>query len=109
MVVDSCMLQSDELRQFLSSSETNFAVLPDFIWFELYKQESIDAIVAAFSVIGGFLERLIVLRAGKEIAALDPCTPNLTSSMQRFDVEQDIREMIAVLTGPGGNEPTVRA
>lgn len=54
LVVDSCVLQSDELRRFLKASEANFAALPDFIWFEFYKQESIDAIVVALSVLGGF-------------------------------------------------------
>lgn len=109
LVIDSCMLQSDELRRFLKLSETNFAILADVIWFELYKQESIDAIVSAFSVIGEFPEQLIVLRAGQEIAAIDPRMSNMTSTMQRSDVKQGIRGMIAVLNSRKRNEPSIRA
>jgi hypothetical protein len=107
LVIDSCMLQSVELKRFLSSSETNFAVLPDFIWLELYKQKSVDLIVAAFSVIGEFPEQLILLKGGKEIAALDPRIPNMTSSMQHADMSQDIREMISILNNPSKNGPSI--
>lgn len=91
LVVDSGMLQSEDLRQFLDASASNFAVLPDFVWFELYKQESIGAIVAGMSVIGEFPEQVIVLKPGKEIAQIDPRIPNMTSSMHHSDVAHQLR------------------
>jgi len=108
LVVDSSMLQSEDLRQFLDASASNFAVLPDFVWFELYKQESIGAIVAGMSVIGEFPEQVIVLKPGKEIAQIDPRIPNMTSSMHHSDVAHQLREMVAILDGPDRDEPGVR-
>lgn len=108
LVIDSSMLQSEDLRLFLKASAANFAVLPDFVWFELYKQESIEAIVAGMSVIGDFPEQVIVLKPGKEIVEIDPRTPNMTSSMQRSDVAHQIRGMVAILDGPDRDEPGVR-
>jgi hypothetical protein len=109
LVIDSCMLQSEDLRRFLDASVTNFAVLPDFAWFELYKQKSIEAIIAALSVIGDFSEQIIVLKSGREIAEIDPRTPVMTSMMERANVARLIREMVATLNGPGRNEPEIGA
>ena len=109
LVVDSCMLQSSVLRQYLGMSKENYAVLPDFIWLELYKQKSIDAVSMAVSVVGSFPEQVIVLKSGKEIASLDVHQEDLTSSMERPDVERDIREMTAILNGPDLGDPCTRA
>jgi hypothetical protein len=109
LVVDSSMLQSENLRRFLDVSVTNFAVLPDFAWFELYKQKSVEAIITALSVIGDFPEQIIVLKSGREIAEIDPRTPVMTSIMQRTDVAHHIRGMVTTLNGPGRDEPEVSA
>lgn len=107
LVIDSSMLQSEDLRRFLNASVTNFAVLPDFAWFELYKQKSIEAIVTALSVIGDFPEQVIVLKSGKEIAEIDLRSPIMTSLMQRTDVTHRIRGMVATLNGPDRDQPEV--
>lgn len=109
LVIDSSMLQSEDLRRFLGVSVTNFAVLPDFAWFELYKQKSVEAIVTALSVIGDFPEQIIVLKSGREIAEIDPRTPVMTSMMQRTDVAHHIRGMVTTLNGPDRDEPEVSA
>ncbi|NVN09808.1 hypothetical protein [Nguyenibacter vanlangensis] len=109
LVIDSNMLQSEKLRRFLDASVANFAVLPDFAWFELYKQKSVEAIVAALSVIGDFPEQIIVLKSGSEIAQIDPRTSMMTTAMQRTDVARDIREMVAILNGPDRNKPEISA
>jgi hypothetical protein len=71
-VIDSNMLQSDELRHYLRSSADNLAVLPDFAWYEIYKQESIDGVRYGLSVVGDFPDQTILLRSGDHIARLDP-------------------------------------
>ncbi|WP_293902897.1 hypothetical protein [Phenylobacterium sp.] len=77
LVVDSNMLQSASLRGFLASP-TNVAVLPDFVWFEMYKQRSLSGVQAAFSVISDSPSNVAVLKSGHEVAALDP---RLTSAL----------------------------
>ena len=49
LVIDSSKLQSAELREFLSASTANLAVLPDFAWFEVFKQETVAAVLAFLS------------------------------------------------------------
>lgn len=71
-VIDSNMLQSDELRQYLRSSSDNLAVLPDFAWYEMYKQESLDGVRHGLSVVGDHPDQTILLQSGDHIARLDP-------------------------------------
>jgi hypothetical protein len=71
-VIDSNMLQSDELRQYLRSSPDNLAVLPDFAWYEIYKQESLDGVRHGLSVVGDHPDQTILLRSSDHIARLAP-------------------------------------
>ncbi|MCP2156387.1 UNVERIFIED_ORG: hypothetical protein J2S29_002773 [Rhizobium sp. SLBN-170] len=107
LVIDSNMLQAENLRYFLDTSSANFAVLPDFAWFEIYKQRSVEAIASAVSVIGDFPEQVIVLKSGREIAEIDSRTPMMLSLMQYGDAAGSIREMVDILNGPGRNEPAI--
>ncbi|MEP7456025.1 hypothetical protein [Phyllobacterium sp. SB3] len=107
LIIDSNMLQSEHLRYFLNTSSTNFAVLPDFAWFEIYKQRSIEAVASALSVIGDFPEQVIVLKSGREIAEIDSRTPMMPSLMQYEDAAGSIREMVDILNGPGRNAPEI--
>lgn len=86
LVIDSSKLQSAELREFLSASTANLAVLPDFAWFEVYKQETVDAVLALLSVIGDFPEQIIVLKSGEEIARLNLGLPGEVAAMEQQDV-----------------------
>lgn len=70
-VIDSNMLQSDALRHLLAE-EGALAILPDFAWYEIYKQESLEGLRLGLSVIGDFPERIVLLRPGSEISQLDP-------------------------------------
>jgi len=70
-VIDSNMLQSEDLRRLLAEGD-NLAVLPDFAWYELHKQESIEGLRLGLSVIGDYPERVVLLRSGGEIAVLEP-------------------------------------
>lgn len=107
-VIDSNIIRSEELRQFLSLGAENFAILPDFIWFELYKQESTDAVVATLSVIGDFPEQIIALRSVSEIASINPRVLNITDSMEQSNVASNIREMVELITGSDHDSAYVR-
>lgn len=107
LVIDSSKLQSAELREFLSASTANLAVLPDFAWFEVYKQETVDAVLALLSVIGDFPEQITVLKSGEVIARLNLGLPSGVAAMERQDVAPLIREMIHVISGPRREDPIV--
>ncbi|RWQ74185.1 MAG: hypothetical protein EOS85_22185 [Mesorhizobium sp.] len=107
MVIDSSRLQSAELRDFLSASPTNLAVLPDFVWFEMYKQETVDAVLALLSVIGDFSEQIIVLKSGGEIARLNLSLPSEIAAMEQQDIAPLIREMADIMNGPRRGDPIV--
>ena len=81
-VIDSNMLQSDELRDYLHSSAHNFAVLPDLAWYEIYKQETLDGLRYGLSVVGEHPDQAILLRSGHHIAQLHP------------DVAEDVSHMV---------------
>lgn len=107
LVIDSSKLQSAELREFLKASTANLAVLPDFAWFEVYKQETVDAVLALLSVIGDFPEQIIVLKSGGEIARLNLGLPSEVVAMEQQDVAPLIREMADIMNGSRREDPIV--
>ena len=107
LVIDSSKLKSVELREFLSASAANLAVLPDFAWFEVYKQETVDAVLALLSVIGEFPEQIIVLKSGGEIARLNLGIPSDTAAMEHQEIAPLIREMADIMNGPQRDDPVV--
>ncbi|PZV36441.1 hypothetical protein [Mesorhizobium kowhaii] len=107
LVIDSSKLQSAELREFLRARTGNRAVLPDFAWFEVYKQETVDAVLAFLSVIGDFPEQIIVLKSGGEIARQNSSFPSGIADMEQQDVAHLIRDMVDIMNGPRRGDPTV--
>jgi hypothetical protein len=107
LVVDNSRLQSAELREFLSAQTTNMAVLPDFAWFEVYKQESVEAILGLLSVLSNFPEQIIVLRSGGEIARLNLGLSSGIEAMEQRDVAHLIRGMVDIMNGPRRDDPIV--
>lgn len=71
LVIDSNMLQSVRLRAWMAASSCNIAVLPDFIWLEIYKQETLESVRAALSVVGERPDQVLILRSGQELAGAD--------------------------------------
>ncbi|TPL05816.1 hypothetical protein FJ938_14470 [Mesorhizobium sp. B2-4-14] len=96
LVIDSSMLQSQELRSYLQGSPHNFAVLADYAWIEIYKQQTVEAIKHGLSVVGDFPDQLVLLRANGEIIQLDPIEPDLRDRMQFKGTADSIREMAAI-------------
>jgi hypothetical protein len=75
----------------------------------MYKQQSVPSAAAGFSVIGDFPDRLVVLRDGREIAALDPSDPLLLERMSRGYVGDDVRQMVHAIRLAEAGDPSVRA
>jgi len=108
-VVDSNMLQAPALRSWLEDKPGNVAVLPDYLWLEIYKQQTVAGLEAAFSVIRDFPDRLAVLKASGELANLDPSQPNLIEQMLRLGVADEIRMMVEAISLARHGEPETMA
>lgn len=96
-VIDSNMLQTRALRAYFSSSPHNVAILPDLAWIEMYKQQSVAALLSAFSVIRDFPERVALLKPNGALALLDPQHPDLVNQMLDTEVGDDLRRMSEAL------------
>lgn len=101
------MLQSQELRSHLQASPDNFAVLVDYAWIEIYKQQSLEAIKHGLSVVGDFPDQLILLRSNDEIIRLDPTETNLHERMQLKGMAGIICEMAAMIRRATVDDTTI--
>jgi len=90
------MMQSQQLRAYLQKSPHNFAVIADYAWIEIYKQQTVEAVKHGLSVVGDFPDQLILLRFNGEIIRLDPTEPDLRERMQLKGTADGIREMAAI-------------
>lgn len=104
-VVDSNMLQAPALRSWLKDDPGNVAVLPDYLWLEIYKQQTIAGLEAAFSVIRDFPDRLAVLKPSGELANLDPSHPDLIEQMLHLSIADEIRMMVTAISLAQRGEP----
>jgi len=107
LVIDSNMLQSPVLRDFLSYSGDHVAVLPEYVWFEIYKQQSLAGLTAGLSVIGDFPDQLIVLEPWNRVATIEAESPELVDRMGVGGVADGIRQMVAEIADLAGNESRV--
>lgn len=71
-VVDSNLLQSELLRQYLSASPRNQAVLTDYSAIEAYKTGTADTIYRSMQILSEFPRQVVVLKATDEISRLYP-------------------------------------
>lgn len=69
LVVDSNRLQSDELRNFLSRSTNNVAVLTDYAAMEAYKGDTLASIFRSMEVLADFPTQVIVLKGTRAACA----------------------------------------
>lgn len=106
-VVDSNMLQAPALRAWLADGPDNVAVLPDYLWLEIYKQQTVSGLASAFTVIRDFPDQIAVLRPSGELAGLDPSHPALVEQMLRPGVGDEMRMMVEAITLAQQGEPEV--
>lgn len=103
-VIDSNMLQSDALRRLLAEGD-NLAVLPDFAWYEIHKQASLEGLRLSLSVIGDYPQRVVLLRSGGEISRLDPVVAEEVHRLILDGVIGDISETVRIARSTDAIEP----
>ena len=69
-VVDSNFLRSPELRQYLSISSRNIALLTDYSAMEAYKGDSLVAILESMAVLSEFPKQVVVLKGTQAACGL---------------------------------------
>ncbi len=70
MVVDSNFLQNSELRQYLSTSKSNFAVLTDYAAMEAYKGNTLVSIYKSMAILSEFPKQVIILKGTQTVCGL---------------------------------------
>jgi hypothetical protein len=76
-VVDSNALQSPLLRDYLSESISNFAVLTDYASMEAYKGNTLVSIFRSMAILADFPRQVIVLKATGVVCGLRGHQPGL--------------------------------
>lgn len=72
VVIDTNCLESEELRIFLNAVTSNFAVLPEHTMAEVFKHKNLESIYASHSVLCDFPRQVIVLKANRFAAGVNP-------------------------------------
>ena len=76
-IVDSNYLQSEALREFLSRSRSNRAVLTDYAAMEAYKSNTTNVIFQSMEIPAEFPKQIIVLKNTRMVGALSGRTKGL--------------------------------
>ncbi len=69
-VVDSNFLQNPELREYLTKSRTNIAVLTDYAAMEAHKGDTLASIYKSMSILVEFPAQVIVLKGTRAVCGL---------------------------------------
>ncbi|MCR2835248.1 hypothetical protein [Parerythrobacter lacustris] len=71
--------------------------MPDFVWMEIYKPQSIDGLRASLSVAADFPSQVLHLRGAREIAGIDPRPAGFGNRMIWPGAQRDLNGTIRVL------------
>jgi len=105
--IDSNMLQSPDLETFLACRKENFAVLPDLVWFEIYKQADLNAVLSGLNILLRFPDQVIVTQNGHHISGLDPSSRAFNTAILMPGASGRLREMSDALRRARAGEPAV--
>jgi hypothetical protein len=97
VIIDSNRLQHDDLRDFLTRSVQNLAVLTDYAWMEAYKGNSIKSIQRSMSVLKDFPSQVVILKGTKAVCTLDPSAPGIAKRMQWPSKNGDFTQTVSGL------------
>jgi hypothetical protein len=97
MVVDSNMIQSPALDLFLQQDRGNRAVVAIEVFFELYKQRSLDALRRGLDIFGRHPGQVVGLRSTGEIIKIEPQAPDFANLRLLPDAGRSIAEMMHAL------------
>jgi hypothetical protein len=85
-VVDSNCLRAPALRQYLSASRENYAVVTDYAAMEAYKGDTLTTICRSMQILSEFPDQVIILKSTTEICGIRGIEPNIQDRM--IDREQ---------------------
>lgn len=109
VVIDSNMLESDELHALLSANPGNRAVVTEFAWIEAYKNDALVSINKRLRILAQHPEQVILLKGNSQIAALDPRPPGLARRMARPNGTREFSDTIQALKQAlAGDSATLR-
>jgi hypothetical protein len=83
-VVDSNFLQSEKLRDYLSKSPRNFAVLTDYASMEAYKGNTLVSICRSMQILADFPRQVIILKGTQTVCGLK----GRSSGLQRRMIDE---------------------
>jgi hypothetical protein len=109
LVIDSNMLQTEELNQYLAFNPRNFAVITSEVWFELYKQRCSTALMKGLAVLGQYPDQVIALRSTEEIMRIDPRVPDLVEAMELLEGAESLRQMMLAISPQEIGSPSIQA
>ncbi len=69
-VIDSSYLQSPALRDYLSASKDNFAVITDYAAMEAYKGDTLKSIYPSMAIVSEFPRQVLILKSTTKIVGL---------------------------------------
>src|SRR6266581_6643081 len=69
-VVDSNFLQCEALRQFLSKSSQNVAVLTDYAFMEAYKADTLEMLYRSMEILSQYPKQVMVLKGTQTVCGL---------------------------------------
>jgi hypothetical protein len=84
-VIDSNSLQSPELRRYLSTSPSHYAVLTDYAAMEAYKGNTLTSIFSSMEILAEYPAQVIVLKGTQRLCALK----GRASGLQRRMIDQE--------------------
>lgn len=77
-VVDTNQLRDPTLREYLASSRTNFAVLPDYTSMEMYNGATVEQLLSTVEILSEFTRQVIVLKPTLQVCRLSGREAGLT-------------------------------
>src|SRR6266436_9165259 len=96
-IVDSNFLQRDELRDYLSESNENFAVLTDYAAMEAYKGNTLVSIYRSMAILSEYPAQVIVLHGTQHACSLAGIGSDYWRRMIDDDQTQGFAEYCALL------------
>jgi hypothetical protein len=109
MVVDTNQLRDQRLREYLTQSTYNFAVVPDYTMMETYKVKTLKSIYASLEILGEFPKQVIALKGSAQISGLSGRPAGLQRRMIDEKQTRNFPEFCADLNRAHAGDPVYQA
>lgn len=100
VVIDSNALRTDELRGWLTASQSHLAIITDYAWMEIYKGDERTALLESLKVLRDFPQQVKILKGAKKIGAMDSRAPGMADAMMQkgaaAQFDRSVKELPAV-------------